>query len=165
MLLIRGANIRGRRLIDLVFDTSLFPGQLHVALPPGLFPKDPREQAPDFVLRSNAKVKRWATAHIETAKRLYYEAKYPEDQYSLLVRAIQRVAGQQPLVLNGGVTAAIRDLPLTRRDEHAVFFRIDLPSDAKIGSAFYFDVTQVDSKSRKSHGGSRYEIVVNREAR
>jgi hypothetical protein len=165
MLLIRGANMRGRRLIDLVFDTSLFPGQLYVVLPPRLFPKNPMEQAPDFVLRSNAKVKRWATAHIDTAERIYHEAKYPEDQYSLMVRAIRRVVGQQPLVLKGGVTAAIRNLPLTRGDEHAVFFRIDLPVDAQIGSAFSFDVTQFDSNSGKSHGGSRYEIIVNREAR
>jgi hypothetical protein len=95
-------------------------------------------------------------------ERLFHEAKCPEEQFTILVAAMKAVAEQRPLALRGGQTAAIRGLPLTPRSEHAIFIRVDLQSDTKIGSSFTIDTTGQDSKTGNLMGGSRYLTVVNR---
>ena len=60
----------------------------------------------------------------------------------LLSEAMKKVASQVPLILKGGVTAAIRSLEIANTNSHAVFLRIDPPASAKPGSAWSFDVTQ-----------------------
>jgi hypothetical protein len=161
MLLVRGAPLRLRRLIDLVVDARRFPGTLQFVIPPALFPSDPARQAVGFAVRSKATVQQWVERHREDAKRLFFEAKYPEDQYALLLSGMDQVADQPPLALRGGGMASIGALPLSPRDEHAVFIRIDPPRGTKVGSAFSFDVQQRDSKTKKVLGGSRYQVVVN----
>jgi hypothetical protein len=165
MLLVQGANLKGRRLIDLVVNAEQFPGTLGFVLPPPIFPKDPTEQAREFKLQSNDVVKRWTENHTVAAERLFHEAKYPEEQFNLLLGAMKAVAKQRPLALSGRQSAAIRGLPLTPRKEHAIFIRIDLPRRTKIGSSFSFDVTMQDSKTGNLLGGSRYLTVVNRPSR
>jgi hypothetical protein len=164
MLLVSGSPFRVKRLIDLVIDARQFPGTLQFVIPPALFPKNPAEQAVGFTLRSNTVVQRWLNRHREDAKRLFYEAKYPEEQYGLLVQAMDAVERQSPLALRGGRAASIRALTLPPKDEHAIFIRIDPPKDTKIGSAFSFDIFQQDSKTKRLLGGSRYQVVVNRPA-
>lgn len=164
MLLVQGANLRDRRLIDLVVNVREFPGTLAFVLPPPFFPKDPAAQAKKFSLDSNDMVKRWAEKHAAAAERLFQDAKYPEEQFKLLLDAMKAVAGQRPLALPGGQLAAIRDLPLTPSQEHAIFIRVDLPKGTKIGSSFTFDITAQDSKTAEPLGASRYMAVVNRPA-
>ena len=164
MLLVNGRNLRTRRLVDLVVDAQQFPGTLRFVLPQPFFPKDPAEQAKDFSLQSNDLVKRWAENPAAAAERLFHDAKYPEEQFTLLLDAMKAVAEQQPLALRGGKTAAIRGLPLTPSKEYAIFIRVDLPRGTKIGSSFSFDVTAQDSKTGAPLGGSRYITVVNRSA-
>jgi hypothetical protein len=77
---------------------------------------------------------------------------------------MEQVADQRPLVLAGGRKAAVTFLAVTGRDAHTVFLRIDPPPKSKIGSEWTFDVNQVDSKTKKLLGGSRYMVVVNRKA-
>jgi hypothetical protein len=154
-----------KRLFDLVIDARRFPGLLHLVLPPPLFPKDPAKQAEGFEVRSNSLVKRWATAHLKDVEGLFYEAKYPQEQYRLMAAAIKKVAGQKPLVLKGGKLSAIRSLSISREAEHAIFFRIDPPEGAKVGSVFEFDVIQQDSRNKTPLSGSRYRVVVNKQVR
>jgi hypothetical protein len=162
MLLVRGGNLRTRRLIDLVVDAQQFPGTLHVVLPPPLFPENPDEQAKEFSPRSNDLVRSWVDRHTVDAERLFHEAKYPQAQYALLLAAMKAVAGQRPLALRGGRVAALLRLPLAPREQHAVFIRVDPPKGTEIGSSFSFEITQRDSKTGKPQGGSRYLVVVNR---
>jgi hypothetical protein len=162
MLLVQGGNLRSRRLIDLVVNAEQFPGTLGFVLPPPIFPKDPTGQAKEFNLQSNDVVKRWTKDHTVAAERLFQEAKYSEEQFKLLLAAMKAVAEQRLLALSGRQTAAIRGLPLTPRKEHAIFIRVDLPRNTKIGSSFAFDVTMQDSKTGNLLGGSRYLTVVNR---
>jgi hypothetical protein len=164
MLLVHGGNLRARRLIDLVVDARQFPGTLGFVLPRPFFPKDPGAQAKEFSLESSDLVKRWAENHTAVAERLFHEAKYPEEQFTLLLRAMKAVAEQRPLALPGGQMAAIRGLPLTPSKEYAIFIRVDLPKGTKIGSSFSFDITAQDSKTAEPLGGSRYLTVVNRPA-
>jgi hypothetical protein len=162
MLLVQGLGLRKTRFVDLVVDASWFPGTLYFVLPPPLFPKDPAKQAEGFSLRKNAIVRRWVDQHLADAERLFFEAKYPEEQYALLVSAMKAVARQSPLAMRGGRVAALRNLPLGPRDEHAVFVRVDCPRGTKVGSSFTFDLTEHDSRTHKLIGGSRYQVVVNR---
>lgn len=164
MLLVQGSNLRERRLIDLVVDAREFPGTLRFVLPQPFFPKDPAAQAKEFSLEPNDLVKRWAENHTATAERLFQEAKYPKEQFILLLDAMKAAAGQRPLALPGGQLAAIRDLPLTPSKEHAIFIRVDLPKGTKVGSSFSFDITAQDSTTAEPLGGSRYLTVVNRPA-
>ena len=98
---------------------------------------------------------------IALAERLFYEAKYPEDQYALLVRAMDLVAQQRPLALRAATVGTIKGVTVSPKDEHVLFFRIDLPKGTEIGESSYFDVLQQDSKTRRPQGGSRYRVVVN----
>jgi hypothetical protein len=161
MLLVQGGNLSARRLIDLVVDARQFPGTLGLVLPPPLFPKDPVAQATEFSLGSSNSVNRWVENHTSTAERLFHEAKYPKEQFALLLDGMKAVVGQRPLALPGGQVASIRDLPLTPSKEHAVFIRVDLPTGTKIGSSFSFDITARDSETAELLGGSRYLAVVN----
>lgn len=164
MLIVRGAFAENQKknLFDLVIDARRFQGLLHLVLPPPLFPKDPAKQAEGFEVRSNSLVKRWANSHLKDVEGLFYEAKYPQEQYRLMAAAIKKVAGQKPLVLKGGRLSAIRALSITPQAEHAIFFRIDPPEGANIGSVFEFDVIQQDSRRQTPQSGSRYRVVVNR---
>jgi hypothetical protein len=164
ILLVQGANLEARRLVDLVVDAQQFPGTLGFVLPPPFFPTNPGEQAKEFSLQSNDLSKRWVKNHTAAAERLFHEAKYPEEQFALLLGAMKAVADQRPLALRGRQTAAIRGLPLTPRKEHAIFIRVDLPRGTKIGSSFSFDIAVQDSKTAEPLGGSRYLTVVNRPA-
>ena len=164
MLIVRGLFFKKKGLTDLVIDTRRFPGTLQFVLPPPLFPKNPATQAKDFKVGSNKIVKEWFDSHSETVTRLFHEAKFPEIQHDLLVRAMGLVAGQSPLELKGGGIGAIGGLPISPKDEHAIFFRIDPPAGAKVGSAYEFDIFQRDSKNGTPQGGSRYRVVINRKA-
>jgi hypothetical protein len=97
------------------------------------------------------------------ARRLFYEAKYPEYQYRLMESSMQSVVGQMPLVLQEDI-GEIRGVPIKAKDEFAVFIRIDPPARAKIGSVWEFDVFQKDSKLGRILGGSRYRVVINKPA-
>jgi hypothetical protein len=164
MLIVRGFP-KGRGLTDLVIDARRFPGTLQFVLPPPLFPKDPIKQAEGFKVISNKIVKQWIDRHGETARRLYHEAKYPKAQYDLLARAMGLVAKQSPLAWQGGRIGTISGLPISPKNEHVIFFRINPPAGAKVGSAYEFDILQRESKTGTPQGGSRYRVVVNRESR
>ncbi len=162
MLLVNGVGERRKRLVDLVIEATEFPGTLHFALPPPLFPKDPAEQAEGLSVRKNKLVQRWVKQHLADAERLFYEAKYPELQYALMVEAMKTVADQPPLAMRGGRVAALRRLSLNAEGEHALFVRVDPPKGTKVGSAYWFDITQRDSRSGELLGGSRYQVEVTR---
>lgn len=163
MLLLRGG--KEGALSDLVIDVRRFKGSLQFVLPPPIFPKQVAKQAEGFKLGSKTVVDKWLKSHAETAKRLFHDAKYPAQQFQLLTAAMKGVAGQAPLVLQGGGVAAIRELPVPAKDEQAIFIRIDPPAGAKVGSVFEFDVSQRDSKQGSSQGGARYRVVINRKAK
>ena len=79
--------------LDLTVDAQQFPGTLSFLLPPPLFPEDLATQAKGFSLRSNDLVTRWRDEHAVAAERLFHEANYPEAQFTLLVEAMEAVAG------------------------------------------------------------------------
>jgi hypothetical protein len=164
MLIVNGEILKRKARIDLVIDAKRFRGNLRFALPPPLFPANPREQAKTFKVGTNAAVKKWADQHIEAAKRLYFEAKYPEAQYKLLVKGIKNVATQRTLDLAGGQVGAIQKLTLTPNDSPAIFFRVDLPKNTKVGAMYDFDIQQRESESGKYLGGAHYRVVVNKTA-
>ena len=164
MLLVQSQRIRKERLIDLVVDAQQFPGTLQFVLPPPLFPENPKEQAREFSLGAANTVHRWVERHTEDAQRLFQEAKFPAEQHALLIAGMRAVAHQRPLSLRGGQVAAMRNLTLTPRHQHAVFIRVDVPERTEVGSSFTFDVTQQDSATGRLQGGSRYQVVVNRPA-
>jgi hypothetical protein len=164
MLDLFGASLKERGLIDLVIDASTFPGTISLVLPPPIFPRNPKLQAVGFRRGATAIVKKWIRLYTPVARRLFCEAKYQARQHKRLLEAMEKVADQAPLVLAGGRRAAIASLPISRRDAHTVFLRIDPPPKSKIGSEWTFDVNQVDSATKKLLGGSRYKVVVNRKA-
>jgi hypothetical protein len=161
MLLVRGVHFKESGRFDLVIDGRGFPGTLLLALPPPLLPAKPAEQVKGLREGSAALVKRWIDGYTPVAKRLFHEAKYPEDQYKLLSQSMTRVAGQTPLALSGGAVGEIRGLPIKAKDEFALFVRVDPPRGAKVGSAWQFDIQQRDSANGRLLGGSRYSVVVN----
>jgi hypothetical protein len=163
MLLISGIHFREKRAIHLVIDARRFAGNIHFVVPPALYPTN-AEQMKNLRVGSAAIVKRWIDGYGRVARRLYYEAKYPEAQYKLLVESMRLVSRQKPLVQKGGSVAEMRDLPIGPKDEIPVFMRIDPPENAKPGTTFDFDVMQLDARSRKRLGGSRYHVVINRKA-
>lgn len=67
--------------------------------------------------------------------------------------------------MKGGGTLVLQHLPISPQHEHAIFFRIDPPKGAKVGSIFNFDIMQRDSLSGKPLGSSGYRVVVNRPAK
>ena len=162
MLLINGASFEGKGHFDLVIDAKRFPGNIQLLLPPPIFPRDPKSQAEGFRAGSKTVVKKWVAGYSGAAERLFHEAKYPEQQYKLLMDSMKKVASQVPLVLRGGAVAGIRTLDIAPKDRHAIFLRIDPPARAKPGSSWTFDVQQKDSKTGRLLGGSRYQVVVNR---
>ena len=83
--------------------------------------------------------------HTADAERLFFEGKYPEEQFSPVIESMRAVGDQQPLALRGDRAAAIRRLPLGAGQQAAVFIRIDPPPGSGVGSSFSFDVTQQDS--------------------
>ena len=164
MLLISGVHFKEKRTIRLVIDSARFPGDIHFALPPALYPKS-LEQVKNLRAGANTLIKRWVDGYGPVAKRLFYEAKYPEAQYKLLADSMRLVSGQKTLVLKGGGIAEIRDLPIGPKDEIPIFMRIDPPANTKIGSVYEFDIVQFDAKSNARLGGSRYRVVINRKGR
>jgi hypothetical protein len=165
MLDIGGGFFKDKRRIDLVFHAKRFPGTISAVLPPKLFPEKPEQQAKGWRVLSNAPVKKWFENHSMTAKRLFLESKYPEDQYRRLVAAMKAVANQSPLSASGGGEYSITGLPLGPDDRHTIFLRIDPPKEAKVGASWDFDVQQRDSETGTVMGGSRYRVVVNKPAR
>jgi hypothetical protein len=161
LLFVSGIHFSEKRLMHLRIDSKRFPGDIHFVLPPALYPKS-QTQIKNLRAGSAALVKRWADDYGLASKRLWFEAKYREAQYVRLTDAMRLVRGQKPLVLSGGGVAEIRDLPIGRADEIPVFMRIDPPANAKVGSVYEFDVMQLDAKTGKLLGGSRYRIVINR---
>ena len=101
----------------------------------------------------------------EAAKRLFYEAKYPEYQFEVLSAAIKAVSRATPLTAAGGEVAELNGLPIGPKDEYPIFLRFDLPKGTKAGTAYELDVIQRDSRSKRVLGGARYPVVVNRPAR
>jgi hypothetical protein len=164
MLMVRGVHFSRNGVFDLVIDSRRFPGRVHVVLPPPLFPAKPKEQVKGLREGSAATVKKWIDTYTPLAQRLFFEAKYREDQFKLLAASMKAVSGQTPFTLDGGV-GEITGLPIKAADEFAVFFRIDAPQNSKIGSAWEFDVQQKDSKTGNLLGGSRYRVVVNKAAK
>jgi hypothetical protein len=162
MLLVNGANLKRRRPIDLVVDARGFRGTLQFVLPPGLYPEKPKTQAPKFTVTSPTMVRKWARKHEADATRLFHEAKYPRAQFQLLMSGMQLVVGQKALALQGGALAQIKALPMSTKDRHVVFIRVDPAKGTKPGTALSFDVSQVDSRNGAFLGASRYEVVINR---
>jgi hypothetical protein len=163
MLFVGGASFEVKGLFDLFIDATKFPGTIQLVLPPPIFPSDLKKQAEGFRVGSKAVVKQWATSYSRAAERLFHDAKYSADQFKLLADSMKKVATQAPLVLKGGSRAGVRALGIAAKERHAIFFRIDPPAKAKPGSNWIFDVQQRDSKSGQLIGGSRYQVVVNRD--
>lgn len=164
MMIVRGLFFKKKGTFDLVFDTRQFPGTLQIALPPPIFPKDPGKQAPAMKLGSKTVISKWIEQHGKAAERLFHDAKYPSAQFRLMAKGMEMVKGQSPLVLKGGGTARVVELPIAPADEHIIFFRIDPPEKAKVGSTYEFEIGQQDSKTGTPQGASRYRVVVNRKA-
>ncbi len=66
------------------------------------------------------------------------------------------------VTMKGGRVGMIRQLPLSPKDKHAIFFRIDAPPSARAGAVFAFDILQRDPRTGAPQGGSRYHVVFNR---
>jgi hypothetical protein len=162
MLIVSGVGGEKKGPIDLVIDSRRFPGRIHFVLPSRLMPKKIESQAKGFEKGSAAMVKKWLDTHAKALRRLFNEAKYPEAQLKLMLEAMKQVAGQTPLVLKGGRSAALTALALGPRDEIPIFLRIEPPAGTKVGAVFEFDIQQRSSQSRRLLGGSRYRVVVNR---
>jgi hypothetical protein len=162
ILIVRGTFLKRKDLFDLVIDAHDFPGTLYFALPPLIFPKDPAKQAKGMKVGSKSVVSKWFEKHSKDAEYLFHTAKYSEAQYKLLISAMGRVKGQPPLVFHGGGAGRITGLPISPKDEHVIFFRIDPPANTKVGSVFEFDISQHDSRTDAPHGASRYRVVVNK---
>jgi hypothetical protein len=163
MLLVSGAHFPRGGKFDFVIDGRRFPGTLYLVASPQVSGANLELPMKGFKKGPAAIVKRWIGAFTPVARRLFYEAKYPEHQYRLLESSMQSVVGQMPLVLQEDI-GEIRGVPIKAKDEFAVFIRIDPPARAKIGSVWEFDVFQRDSKSGRILGGSRYRVVVNKPA-
>jgi hypothetical protein len=164
MLLVSGVHFRERGLINLVIDARGFDGDLHLVPAPPLRPRR-QQQIRNLREGSAAVVKRWSDGYAEDAKRLFYEGKYPDAQYKLLVESMRLVSRQTPLVAKGGSIAELRELPISPKDEIPVFLRIDPTPNARVGSVFEFDIQQFDTKSKQLLGGSRYRVEIARKAR
>ncbi|MGO9266259.1 MAG: hypothetical protein ACLQBA_15505 [Candidatus Binataceae bacterium] len=164
MLNLTGSYFRDRGFIDIVVDASRFPGTISLVLPPNIFPRDIKKQADGFRLGSASLVSKWFKEQSIAAKRLFYEAKYPEAQYRKLVDAMERVKAQKPLVLVGGRSSSVNSLSIEANQTHTAFLRIDPPPKSKPGADWSFDVFQREAGSGKSIGGCRYRVVINRKA-
>lgn len=128
MLMVRGTFLKKKDLFDLVIDARDFPGTLHFALPPPIFPKDRAKQAKGMKVGSKTVVSKWFERHSKEAERLFHTAKHSEAQYKMLISAMGKVKGQPPLVFRGGGAGRITGLPISPKDEHVIFFRIDPPA-------------------------------------
>jgi len=164
MLIVDGANLKNKRLVDLVVDARGFKGALSFALPAGLYPAKPKTQAPKFTVGSAAVVKTWARKHQADVTRLFHEAKFPKAQYELMTKGMKLAAVKAPLVLQGGAEARIKGLPLGPKDRHVLFIRVDPAKGARVGTNLAFDVSQLDSRTGAFLGGSRYQVSINRKA-
>jgi len=164
MLNLSGGFFKERGLIDLVFDARRFPGTISVVLPAPIYPKVVKRQAEQFRVGSGTIVKKWIKEYGPVAKRLFHEAKNKCEQHRRLVEAMAKVEAQKPLVLTGGRMTAIRSLPIARTSSYTIFLRIDPPPKARVGSEWFFDLTQTDSTTGKLIGGSRYKVVINKKA-
>lgn len=148
-------------LIDLAIDATRFPGTISLVLPPPIYPKNVREQAPQFRVGAASTVAKWIKQFTPASQRLYYEAKFRPEQYRRLTEAMKKVASQKPLIAPGGKESVLRGLPLNHSAQ-VVFLRIDPPAKARVGDEWIFDVYQRNSRTGKAIGGSRYKVVVNR---
>ena len=152
-----GAPRRFRGRIDLIIDASSFPGRVHLVVPPRLLKG---VDTKDFRAGSKDQVQRWGKQHLEEAQRIYWEGKYPEQQYARMVQAIKAVLGQPMLTPRSQrKPAVLGGLELSAKDRHDVFFRIDPPKGAKPGQAFGFDVVQRDARKGVVQGGATYMVT------
>jgi hypothetical protein len=163
MLMVSGAFFATKGHADLVIDAKNFPGTLTLVLPAAIFPANPAEQAKEFAVRPNTLVKAFVEGQKANALRMFHEAKYSEFQFQLMTAALDKVATQKALALTSR-SGTIRKFAIGPEDRFPIFLRIDLPSKTKIGSAFEFNVQQRDSESGRFAGGSRYRVMVNKEA-
>ena len=159
-LIVSGAHFRKKALTDLVFDTRRFKGTLNVLLPDPIFPAK-ATQMRGVKAGAASIAKQWRAQYPAQAKKLFFEAKYPELQYKQFADAMTKVATAAPLVVaaDGG---QLLKLPINPKDEHSIFIRIDLPVGTRVGTVSEFDVMQMDSATGRMLGGSRYRVVVNR---
>ena len=164
MLFVSGAHFQEKGLIDLLIDSSRFRGDIHFALPSALFPKNVDKQVTGLQKGIASTVKKWQDSYVPAARQLFFDAKYSDAQFKLLSDSMRAVAGQTPLVLKGGGTAQLRELPIAPKDELPIFMRVDPPQGTKVGATFEFDIVQRDSKTKRILGGSRYKVVVNKAA-
>jgi len=71
--------------------------------------------------------KQWRSGYPQVAKRLFFEAKYPEQQCRMLKDSMAKVASATPFMMTGESKAELSGRPLGPYDEHAIFTRIDPP--------------------------------------
>jgi len=161
MFFFSGAHFKQRGLADLVVDASRFKGNLHFLLPKPIFPSK-AEQLKGVKKGATTIAKQWLSGYPEQAKRLFFEAKYPEQQYRMISDAMAKVASATPLSVAGGGSGEVNGLALSPNDEHAVFIRVDPPRGTKVGTTYEFDVMQRESKTGAVLGGVRYRVVVSK---
>ena len=160
MLIVSGVHFKEKARTDLVFDTRRFKGTLHVLLPKPIFPAK-AEQMKGFKEGLASVAKQWRSEYPDRAKRLFFEGKYPKQQFQLLTDAMTKVSDATPLTAQG-IGAELNGLPIGPQDEHAIFMRIDLPRGTKVGTVYEFDVMQRDTRTGRMLGGTRYRVVVNK---
>jgi hypothetical protein len=162
MIDVAGTHFKQRGRIDLVLDARRFPGRIGYAWPVKLLAKNWREQVKDFRVQSNKPVKAWADRHVETARRLFWEAKYSERSYKKLITAMEAVREQPFLVAGTQRVSTLPGIVVGLEDRHTIFLRIDPPKGAKVGSRWEFSLVQRDAETGRVQGGSTYRVVVNR---
>jgi hypothetical protein len=131
-------------------------------LPRRLFPRNPERQLKGWQQGEADLVAKWHEQAPEMARRLHYEAKYPVEQYKRFVNAIEGLAVDRPLLLDGRKTGVVHGVALEPGRPQTVFFRVDAPRRARLGAAWEFDVQQRDPDKGEILGGSRYRVVINR---
>ena len=161
LLFVSGAHFKEKGFVDLVFDARHFKGMLHVLLPQRLLPTK-ADQMKGFRKGTTTIAKTWLAKYPEIAKRMFYEAKYPEYQFEVLMAAMKAVSRATPLAASGGEVAELNALPLGPKDEYPIFLRLDLPKGTTVGTAYELDIVQRESHSKRILGGVRYPVVVNR---
>jgi hypothetical protein len=161
---VSGALFASAGKIDLQFDTRQFGGTLGIVAPETLISDETVKRHGNSVTnKSGAPVKKWADKHSRDAERLYYEAKYPREDFDKLTKAMKAVDGRpmiQPKKRDEVTT--LSSLPIKSKDRHTIFLRIDPPEGAKVGDSWQFSVIQRDSATGRVQGGSDYSVRINR---
>jgi hypothetical protein len=159
LLFLSGVHFREKKPMRLRIDGRSFPGEVHLLLAPPLGPVK-TDQLTNIKKGAASIAKRWTDSYPEEAKRRYFEAKYPEAQFALLMKAMSAVRGQTPLRLTRAAVGEIRALSIGPKDEVPLFLRIDPPENARVGDVWEFDVQQLDEKTGRLLGGCRYRVEI-----